>query len=291
MSSDHSSAGLGVGEGSSSNRGEGTSLSGSAQGGVASGSGADVSDDDEPPHRGGSLAPSYAGSRISRESRSPRPHLPEVKPSQLGYFDPSESEATEWWREVTSMVKSYEVACHDDEELIRSYHTAILMALPKCLKGGAKKWWSLLTEVDRRILSTDLSAWWKLFVNEFSDSLRVRRIRAKERAWDHRNETCRDYALDKMAKIRDVEPDIGEEELVLRVKEGIPAPYSLQIAEHKRAKPRVRLLMDEIRDIDDAVAEMKIHRKKKEASKSSKKREVVQASARVSIVEKRQGGG
>lgn len=149
------------------------------------------------------------------------PKLPDLKPEHLTYFNPSKTKAQDWWRQVQAVRNAQLPRLRAWPQEVQAWDLLVLSLLPTCLQGKAKDRYVALPKAVHEALGTDMSTWVSKFVHHFSAPRRERQSAALKRKWEMDKESSEEYALAKIALLRDVDALISDDDLVTHVAAGI----------------------------------------------------------------------
>lgn len=192
---------------------------------------------------------------------------PQVKPTDIGYFDPIEAStlrsrpdgasfkdgtyhtASAFWNNVRLITESY------TGPYIAQWHAMIRQTLPFCLKNDARMWYDALTPAAKSTLASNLDAWSEL-IDEFRPSLQERELLAVSYRWNPDKQTAKAYYYQKMAYLVDWLPNEtpGDLAVILTyIREGMDNYLAENIRAHLYPNPSAKKFLAEIKMLDKSM--------------------------------------
>ncbi|CAD6946107.1 unnamed protein product, partial [Tilletia laevis] len=161
-----------------------------------------------------------------------------VKPEELGYFYGVPEDTALFLSNIEAMRVS---------ETDSGWDKAILRALPRTLRGPARLWFAALQPQQRKSSLTSLDALIATIRTNFRPPIAVVRQQARARRWLPDSEDVVHYTFVKAAMLKTGWENMGEDELVSEVMEGIDPSIAKLVQTPFRADPTLSALRSELR--------------------------------------------
>lgn len=226
---------------------------------------------------------------ISVAARSDRPHYdlidtlggdpekdkflkpPQVKPTDIGYFDPIDASvlrsrpegasfrdgtyytATAFWNNLRLVIESYK------GPYTAQWHAMIRQTLPFCLKNDARMWYEALSPGAKSVLAGSLDAWSEL-IDEFRPSLQDRELLAVSYRWNPDRQTAKAYYYQKLAYLVDWLPNNTPSDLAViltYIREGMDNYLAENVRAHLYPNPSAKKFLSEIKMLDKSMEDRK----------------------------------
>ncbi|KAE8180941.1 hypothetical protein CF335_g9097 [Tilletia laevis] len=161
-----------------------------------------------------------------------------IKPEELGFFHGVPEDTALFLSNIEAMRVS---------ETDSGWDKAILRALPRTLRGPARLWFAALPPEQRKSSLTSLDAFIATIRTNFRPPIAVIRQQARARRWLPDSEDVVHYTFVKAAMLKTGWENMGEDELVSEVMEGIDPSIAKLVQTPFRADPTLSALRSELR--------------------------------------------